>query len=96
MRHFEKKNYRFEIDLKPALDQHQLDKRLLADFQKYLNHDFRNALDDLLPQKLIPVVMELSGIPPHEKVHDMTREQRRRLLARCSSTSPWTSQGPAR
>ena len=81
MRHFEKKDYRFEIDLKPALDQAQLDKRLLADFQKYLNHDFRNALDDLLPQKLIPVVIELSGIPPQEKVHDITREQRLALLA---------------
>ena len=81
MRHFGKKDYRFEIDLKPALDQNQLDKRLLADFQKYLNHDFRNALDDLLPQKLIPVVIELSGIPPQEKVHDITREQRLALLA---------------
>ena len=81
MRHFGKKDYRFEIDLKPALDQNQLDKRLLADFQKYLNHDFRNALDDLLPQKLIPVVIELSGIPPQEKVHDITREQRQALLA---------------
>ena len=81
MRHFEKKDYRFEIDLKPALDQAQLDKRLLADFQKYLNHDFRNALDDLLPQKLIPVVIELSGIPPQEKVHDITRERRQALLA---------------
>ena len=81
MRHFEKKDYRFEIDLKPALDQAQLDKRLLADFQKYLNHDFRNALDDILPQKLIPVVIELSGIPPQEKVHDITRERRQALLA---------------
>ena len=81
MRHFGKKDYRFEIDLKPALDHNQLDKRLLADFQKYLNHDFRNALDDLLPQKLIPVVIELSGIPPQEKVHDITREQRLALLA---------------
>ena len=81
MRHFGKKDYRFEIDLKPALDQAQLDKRLLSDFRKYQNHDFRNALDDLLPQKLIPVVIELSGIPPQEKVHDITREQRQALLA---------------
>ena len=58
-----KKRYRLEIDLKPALDEQQLDKRLLADFAKYANHDFQNALDDLLPQKLIPVVIELSGIP---------------------------------
>ena len=85
MRHFEKKDYRFEIDLKPALDQAQLDKRLLADFQKYLNHDFRNALDDLLPQKLIPVVIELSGIPPQEKVHAITRARRQ---APCRSPGP--------
>ena len=81
MRHFGRKDYHFEIDLKPALDQAQLDKRLLSDFRKYQNHDFRNALDDLLPQKLIPVVFELSGIPPQEKVHDITREQRQALLA---------------
>ena len=81
MRHFGRKDYHFEIDLKPALDQAQLDERLLSDFRKYQNHDFRNALDDLLPQKLIPVVIELSGIPPQEKVHDITREQRQALLA---------------
>ena len=81
MRHFGRKEYRFSIDLKPALDRGQLDKRLLSDFRKYQNHDFRNALDDLLPQKLIPVVIELSGIPPQEKVHDITREQRQALLA---------------
>ena len=80
MRHFGRKDYHFEIDLKPALDQAQLDKRLLSDFRKYQNHDFRNALDDLLPQKLIPVVIELSRIPPREKVHAVTREQRQALL----------------
>ena len=80
MRHFDKKRYRLEIDLKPALDDQQLDKRLLSDFAKYANHDFQNALDDLLPQKLIPVVVELSGIPGRQKVHDLTREQRQSLL----------------
>ena len=80
MRHFTKKRYRLEIDLKPALDEQQLDKRLLADFAKYANHDFQNGLDDLLPQKLIPVAVERSGIPPHQKVHDLTREQRRELV----------------
>ena len=81
MRHFDRKAYRLEIDLKPALDRGQLDKRLLSDFRKYQNHDFRNALDDLLPRKLIPVVIELSRIPPLEKVHAVTREQRQALLA---------------
>ena len=79
MRHFDKKAYRLEIDLKPALDDQALDRRLLRDFEKYANHDFRNALDDLLPQKLIGVVVERTEIPPHQKVHDLTREQRRRL-----------------
>ena len=80
MRRFEKKTYRVEIDLKPALDEQQLDKRLLSDFTKYANSDFRNALDDLLPQKLIPVLVERTEIPPHQKVHDLTKEQRRGLL----------------
>ena len=79
MRRFDKKTYRLEIDLKPALDAAQLDRRLLSDFAKYANHDFRNALDDLLPQKLIPVVVVLSGVPEREKVHDLTREQRQAL-----------------
>ena len=81
MRRFDGKEYRLEIDLKPALDEAALDRRLLSDFEKYSNHDFCNALQDLLPQKMIPVVVELSGIPPHQKVHEITREQRRGLLA---------------
>ena len=80
MRHFEKKKYRLEIDLKPALDEGALDRRLLSDFAKYANSDFGNALGDLLPRKLIPVAVERSGIPAHEKVHDITKEQRRALL----------------
>ena len=79
MRHFGKKTYRLEIDLKPALDEQALDRRLLRDFEKYANHDFCNALDDLLPQKLIGAVVERTEIPPHQKVHDLTREQRHRL-----------------
>ncbi len=78
--HFDKKSYYIDIDLKPALDVPTLDRRLLSDFSKYANSDFCNALNDLLPQKLIPVVVELSGIPPHEKVHDVTREERQTLL----------------
>ena len=79
MRHFDKKSYRLELDLKPALDEQQLDKRLLSDFQKHANSDFCNALSGLLPQKLISTAVERSGIPPHEKVHDLTREQRAAL-----------------
>lgn len=80
MRYFDKKSYRLELDLKPALEEQQLDKRLLSDFGKYANHDFQNALDDLLPQKLIPLVVELSGIPGRQKVHDITKSQRQSLL----------------
>lgn len=80
MRHFEKKAYRLEIDLKPALDEPALDKRLVSDFGKHPNSDFANALDELLPRKLIDPFVELTGIDPHEKVHDLTREQRRRVL----------------
>ena len=80
MRHFDKKTYRLEIDLKPALDEQTLDRRLLSDFEKHTNSDFCNALDDLLPQKLIPVIVAGSGIPSHRKVHEITREQRRDLL----------------
>ena len=87
MRRFDKKQYRLEIDLKPALDEQQLDRRLLSDFKKYANSDFCNALGALLPQKMIDAFVDRSGIPPHEKVHDITRAQRetiRTLLKRWS------------
>lgn len=80
MRRMGKKSYRLEIDLKPALDEPMLDKRLLSDFEKYCNHDFCNALNDLLPHKMIPQVVELSGIDPRCKVNSITREQRRTLV----------------
>lgn len=80
MRRFGERAYHLEIDLKPALDEPALDKRLLSDFEKYLNHDFCNALDDLLPKKLIPEIVKMSGIDPRRKVHDITREQRHGLL----------------
>lgn len=80
MRHFDKKKYRLEIDLKPALDEGALDKRLLADFLKHANSDFVNSLDGLLPRKLIGPFVALTEIDPRQKVHDLTREQRRRVL----------------
>ena len=80
MRKFGQADYRLEIDLKPALDEQMLDKRLLSDFGKHSNSDFVNALDELLPRKLIEPFVELTGIDPHLKVHDITREQRRRVL----------------
>ena len=73
--------YEAVIDLKPALDEKTLDARILSDFDKYKNKDFGNALGDLLPQKLIPEIIRLSGIDPHVKVNAVTREQRRALVA---------------
>ena len=80
MRHLGERSCRVEIDLKPALDEQTLDKRLLSDFEKHINSDFRNALGDLLPRKMIETVVARSGIAPHSKVHSITREQRRGLV----------------
>ena len=75
-----KGRYEAYIDLKPALDEKTLDARLLSDFSKYGNKDFVNSLDDLLPQKMIPVIIKLSGIDPRKKVNSITREERKALL----------------
>ncbi len=72
--------YKLYIDLKPAMDEKKLDTRLLRDFEKYTNKDFVNALDDLLPQKLIPVIIELAEIDPRKKVNSITKEERKRLV----------------
>ena len=69
----------FSIDLKPALDHSALDKRLIRDLEKYKNKDFQNSLNDLLPQKMIPVIVELSGIPAGKKSNSVTKEERRNL-----------------
>lgn len=73
--------YEISIDLKPALDEKTLDLRLLADFKKYQNKDFVNALSDLLPQKLIEPLVRLSGIPSRKKVNTITKEERMRFLS---------------
>ncbi len=69
-----------KIDLKPALDHQTLDKRVLRDFQQYINKDFGNSLFDILPQKLIPVVIDLVGIDPEKKVNEITKEERKNLV----------------
>ena len=68
------------MNLKPALTEEQLDKRLLRDFDAQKNKDFKNALDGLFPARLIPVMLELSGIDPDKKVHDITKQERRQFL----------------
>ena len=81
MHPMERGRYTVHIDLKPALDGAQLDARLLRDFEKNKNRVFANSLGDLLPQKLIPVAVERSGIPPETRCHSVTREQRRAFCA---------------
>ena len=73
--------YRISIDMKPALEPDQLDARILRDFEEQKNKDFANSLDALLPRKMIPVVVRLSGIPADTKVNSVTREQRRKLVS---------------
>ena len=76
----EKKELVLHIDLKPALAEEQLDKRLLREFEANHNKQFKNAIDSLLPAKLRPVIIELSGIEEEKKVHEITKEERLNLL----------------
>ena len=80
LRHWDREQYRLSIDLKPALDEKKLDARILRDFQKYANRDFKNALYDLAGHAMIPVLVRLSGIPEDTKVNTVTREQRHKLV----------------
>ena len=68
------------IDLKPALSEEQLDARILRDFEELKNKQYKNALIHLLPAKLIPVIVEQSGILPEKKVNEITREERHRIV----------------
>lgn len=76
----EKGIYDAQIDLKPALDEAELDARIRSDFAKYNNKDFVNSLGDLLPLKAIEPIIDISGIDPRKKVNSITKEERRRLL----------------
>ena len=80
MRRFGERKYRLLIDFKPALDEEKLDARILRDFEKYRNRDFSNALSDLAPRSLIPVLVKLSGVAPDTKIHSVTKTQRRALV----------------
>jgi len=80
MKNTTKENYKIVVDLKPALDEEKLDKRVQKDFQKYTNKRFENSLNDLLPKKLIPVILEQSEIPLDTVVHQISREQRKKLV----------------
>ncbi len=73
-------NLMIKIDFKPALDYHQLDQRIQKDFQQAANKLFKNSLNKLLPQKLIPVIIKLSQINPEKRVNLITREQRKKIV----------------
>ncbi|NCC70338.1 aminoacetone oxidase family FAD-binding enzyme, partial [bacterium] len=73
-------NIKLKIDFKPALDFKKLDDRILRDFGELNNKDFKNSLNKLLPQKLIPFVIKKSGIDPDKKVNSITREERNGLI----------------
>lgn len=81
MRNMEKGRYEIYVDMKPALTPEQLDSRILRDFSENNNKNFINSLGGLLPRKIIPVVVKLSGIKPTEKVNQITKEQRARLVS---------------
>ncbi|MGG7160345.1 NAD(P)/FAD-dependent oxidoreductase [Clostridium baratii] len=74
-------DYTVSIDLKPALDVKELDLRIQKDFKKYINKDFKNSLDDLLPKKLIPIIIKKSMIKEDKKVNEITKEERKRLTS---------------
>ena len=80
MKNMKERKYEIHIDLKPALSYEQLDKRIQRDFLENSNKNFINALDALLPKKLVPVIVKLSGIKPSTKVNQITKDMRGKLV----------------
>ncbi|HEX9060916.1 MAG TPA: NAD(P)/FAD-dependent oxidoreductase [Clostridia bacterium] len=78
---YDYQNVKLLVDLKPALSEEKLDDRIQRDFEKYSRKQLKNSLDDLLPQKIIPVIIELSGISPDKQINQITKEERRKLLS---------------
>lgn len=93
MRRFGECRYRLSIDLKPGLDEKKLGARLLRDFEKYSNREFRNSLGDLAGRAMIPVLVELSGIPGDTRTNSVTRQQRA-ALAQLLKHFPVSLSGP--
>ncbi len=75
-----KQNILLTIDLKPALSEEKLDERIVRDFQELSNKQFKNGLDQLLPKKMIPVVIQRSGINPCKPIHEITKEERKGIV----------------
>ena len=80
MRSMDKEHYFILLDLKPALDQEKLDSRLLRDLGEQANKNFRHVLEGLVPRLMVPVLLELTGIPGDLKANSITKAQRRKLL----------------
>lgn len=76
----EPETYALSIDLKPGLTREQLESRILRDFEKYSNKNFSNALSDLLPSKLIPVMVKYVNVKADKKIHQITKEERYQLI----------------
>jgi len=74
------KNLKIKIDFKPALDYPTLDKRILKDFEEQKNKQFKNSLNKLLPKKLIPVIIKLSGVDEDKKVNEITKDERKKIV----------------
>ena len=81
MRHMDSAKYHLLIDFKPGLDEKKLDTRILRDFEKYANREYKNALGDLVGKSMIPGLVSLSGIPEDKPVREITREERHRLVS---------------
>ena len=79
MRNMQRGRYKIYVDMKPGLSYEQLDARILRDFSENNNKNFINSLGGLLPRKMIPVAVKLSGIKPTEKVNQITKEQRHKF-----------------
>lgn len=80
MTDMKERKYEIHIDLKPALSYEQLDKRIQRDFLENANKNFINALDALLPKKIVPIIVKLTGIKPSTKVNQVTKEMRAKLV----------------
>ena len=77
----QEKELQLVIDLKPALSMEQLDQRVLRDFEENMNKQFKNAIGKLFPAKLVPIMLELSGIDPDKKVNLISKEERQRFVS---------------
>lgn len=79
--YIDKQEIRIVLDLKPALTKEQLDTRIIRDFSEVQNKQFKNGFDKLLPKKMIPVIIRLSGIDSNKQIHSITKEERQRIIS---------------